>query len=54
MRARPAPCPTRQWQRRAAELDAAGGLSASFDSIVSNGASVTAGHDATSFYVVAQ
>lgn len=35
-------------------IDAAGGVSGSFDSIVSNGASVTAGRDATSFYVVVQ
>lgn len=34
--------------------DAAGSLSGSFDSIVSNGASVTAGRDATRFYVVVQ
>jgi len=35
-------------------IDAAGGLSGSFGSIVANGASVTAGQDATTFYVIVQ
>ena len=35
-------------------IDAAGGVSGSFASIVANGAAVSAGHDATSFYVVVQ
>lgn len=35
-------------------IDAAGGVSGSFAGIVTNGPAVTAGHDATSFYVVVQ
>ena len=35
-------------------IEAAGGVSGSFDSIVANGAKVSPGHDATSFYVVVQ
>jgi hypothetical protein len=35
-------------------IEAAGGVSGSFDSIVAHGAAVTSGHDATSFYVVVQ
>jgi len=35
-------------------IDAAGGISGSFTSIVSPGAKVSAGHDAKSFYVTVQ